>query len=58
MLGMIPPGFSAESRKVMPPLELILEVGRLLGAPGVRFLQLLAHTVDIPEKYRQGFAGQ
>lgn len=50
-VGIKPGGSQAR----MSPMELILIVGQLFHAPGVRFLQLLRQYVDIPEEYREAF---
>lgn len=46
---------SQTEQKKLEPIQLVSEVARQLGAPGVRFLQLLGQAVDIPEEYRAEF---
>jgi hypothetical protein len=53
--SVIPSRFFYQEAKALEPIELVLDVARQLGAPGVRFLQLLGQTVDIPEQYRSKF---
>ncbi len=44
----------SSAEKVLP-VDLILNVGKNMGAVGVRFLQLLGQYVDIPPEYRNKF---
>jgi len=39
----------------LKPMEFIVEMAKNLGAPGVRFLQLLGQFIAIPEDYRKTF---
>lgn len=51
----IPEDIYRRDTNIFKPLELIREAATRLGAPGVRFLQLLAHTIELPETYREEF---
>jgi hypothetical protein len=39
----------------LSPLALVLEIAKSLGAPGVRFLQLMGQYLAVPENYEQSF---
>ncbi len=53
--AVVPSRFFYQEAKTIEPMELVLDIARQLGAPGVRFLQLLGQTLDIPEQYRAKF---
>ncbi len=54
-LRLVPHAFLARKAEVLSPLALVVDTARRLGAPGVRFLQLLGQTVPIPASYREEF---
>lgn len=55
MWELIPPDLRQKQDGEMDDLGLILESAQRLGAPGVRFLQLLGQTIDLPEEQREKF---
>ncbi len=55
LFSVVPPEFYQNRTHPMSPLEMTLETARQLGAPGVRFLQLVGQTVRLPEDYRKQF---
>lgn len=40
----------------LKPVEMVLEIARHFGAPGVRFLQLLGQTIPLESDYREQFS--
>lgn len=53
--SVVPESFYTNQVGAMSSVEMILETARQLGAPGVRFLQLLGAAVRLPESYRKKF---
>ena len=55
MLEIIEPGFKVKKAGSFTPVEMVIEVAQQLGAPGIRFLQLLGYFVNIPDQYWDQF---
>lgn len=47
---------SPAEQKMLSPLSCIIQVAKGLGAPGVRFAQVIGQYLDIPEEYAAEFA--
>jgi len=50
------PDDARDSRIQYSPLEFIVEGAKNLGAPGVRFLQLLGQYIEVPEDFQREFS--
>jgi len=55
LMEILPEDFIYHEAERLSPIELTLDSGRHFGAPGPRLLQLLGHTVNIPEEHRPKF---
>ena len=53
--SIVPENFTQRQSRDFDPIELILEIAKQLGAPGVRFLQLLGQTIEVPPEYSEKF---
>ncbi|MFH1593741.1 MAG: GNAT family N-acetyltransferase, partial [Candidatus Omnitrophota bacterium] len=47
--SVVPKDFIEQEARGLSPLEFIVEIFSHMGAPGVRFLQLLGITIDVPD---------
>jgi len=55
LLSFVPEDYLNRDVDLMSPIDLIISSAQQLGAPGVRFLQLLGYTMDIPQRYQLRF---
>lgn len=55
-LSIVPPEFYQKKTERLSPIGFALEMAKNLGAPGVRFLQLLGQFVEIPAEYQKAFS--
>lgn len=56
LFDLVPGGFYSRRHEKMTEMQFVLEIARNMGAPGVRFLQLLGQFVDLPSEYQKAFS--